>query len=157
MRLLTARVVGFQSFADSGELKFGPGINLLVGQNNAGKSAFLRGLQPDLADDRHRTPTGWLDAGLPCPYSDFVFELTGDELRMATLERNQHTIYLCLGIILEERSLTLSSFWNDPISEWQSGGEHGRVSPRPTHLTETLCTAVTVPRSVPASTRLMVP
>lgn len=92
MRLLTARVVGFQSFADSGELKFGPGINLLVGQNNAGKSAFLRGLQPDLADDRHRTPTGWLDAGLPCPYSDFVFELTGDELRMATLERNQHTI-----------------------------------------------------------------
>jgi hypothetical protein len=92
MRLLKARVMGFQSFADSGELEFGPGINLLVGQNNAGKSALLRGLQLDLADDRHRTPTGWLNAGLPWPYSDFVFELTGDELRMATLERNQPTI-----------------------------------------------------------------
>lgn len=92
MRLLKARVVGFQSFADSGELEFGPGINLLVGQNNAGKSALLRGLKLELANDRHRTPTGWLDAALPWPYSDFVFELTGDELRMATLERNTPTI-----------------------------------------------------------------
>lgn len=92
MRLLKARVVGFQSFADSGELSFGTGINLLVGQNNAGKSALLRALQVDMANDRHRTPEGWLDAALPCPFTDFVFEVSGEELKTATLERGQATI-----------------------------------------------------------------
>lgn len=92
MRLLNARVVGFQSFADSGELSFGPGINLLVGQNNAGKSALLRGLQLHMANDRHRTPEGWLDAALPSPYTDFLFEVSGEELKTATLESGRQMI-----------------------------------------------------------------
>lgn len=40
MRLLKARILGFQSFGDSGDIEFLDGINLIVGQNNAGKSAF---------------------------------------------------------------------------------------------------------------------
>lgn len=91
MRLLKARVVGFQSFADSGEISFGSGINLLVGQNNAGKSALLRALQLDMANDRHRTPENWLDAALPQPYTDFTFEISGEEIKTATLEVGQAT------------------------------------------------------------------
>ena len=37
MRLIKARVRGFQSFSDSGEVTFSEGINLIIGQNNAGK------------------------------------------------------------------------------------------------------------------------
>lgn len=92
MRLLKARIVGFQSFEDSGELTFGPGINLLVGQNNVGKSALLRALQSDMPDDRHRTPEAWLDAALPWPFTEFVFEVSGEELKSSTLERNSPII-----------------------------------------------------------------
>ncbi len=59
MRLVKARVQGFQSFSDSGDVEFLEGINLVIGQNNAGKSAFLRALLPELSDDRHRTPEKW--------------------------------------------------------------------------------------------------
>lgn len=91
MRLLRVRVVGFQSFEDSGEITLGPGINLVVGQNNAGKSSLLRALQVKMLPDRHRTPEKWLEAALPVPYTDFLFEMSGDELRLSLFEKNNDT------------------------------------------------------------------
>jgi predicted ATP-dependent endonuclease of OLD family len=67
MKLLAAQVIGFQSFSDSGKIEFTDGINLIVGQNNAGKSAFLRALQIDLPNDRHRNSDKWEDFKLPNP------------------------------------------------------------------------------------------
>lgn len=80
MRLMSARVEGFQSFDDSGEIKFNEGINLLIGQNNAGKSAFLRALLPTLPDDRHRTPARWQDYKLPRPKISLAIVASGAEL-----------------------------------------------------------------------------
>jgi AAA domain len=80
MRLVSARVEGFQSFSDSGEVAFSEGINLLIGQNNAGKSAFLRALLPTLADDRHRTSDRWQEHRLPSPKVSFVIEASGAEV-----------------------------------------------------------------------------
>lgn len=85
MQLRSARVVGFQSFADSGEIEFTDGINLIVGQNNAGKSAFLRALQPALEDDRHRTPARWEEYLVPQPEIDLKIEFVGDEIRSVLL------------------------------------------------------------------------
>lgn len=86
MRLLQARVTGFQSFEDSGDVRFESGMNLIVGPNNVGKSAFLRALQPTLSDDRHRTPAEWRDEALPMPLVNLRVEVSGSEIRDATLE-----------------------------------------------------------------------
>ncbi|MBU4433673.1 MAG: AAA family ATPase, partial [Alphaproteobacteria bacterium] len=80
MRLVSARVQGFQSFNDSGVINFTDGINLIIGQNNAGKSAFLRALLPSLPDDRHRTPDRWETFRLPSPLVDLAIEASGAEL-----------------------------------------------------------------------------
>jgi hypothetical protein len=81
MRLRTARIQGFQSFADSGEIIFRDGINLVIGQNNAGKSAMLRALLPGIPDDRHRTPERWETFRLPPPKVTLSIEANGSEIR----------------------------------------------------------------------------
>ena len=81
MRLIKARIQGFQSFSDSGEMEFSEGINLVIGQNNAGKSALLRALLPDLPDDRHRTPEKWETHKLPPPKIELTIDASGAEIR----------------------------------------------------------------------------
>jgi energy-coupling factor transporter ATP-binding protein EcfA2 len=81
MRLIKARIEGFQSFSDSGDIELLEGINLVIGQNNAGKSALLRALLPDLPDDRHRTPRKWQSHELPTPKIYLTIEISGAEVR----------------------------------------------------------------------------
>ncbi|AYG64331.1 ATP-dependent nuclease [Rhizobium jaguaris] len=92
MKLRKARIVGFQSFRDSGEIEFSDGTNLIVGQNNAGKSALLRALQPALRDDRHRSPEKWAAAALPVPLVRLDIEISGPELETALIENGQNFI-----------------------------------------------------------------
>lgn len=81
MRLLKARIQNFQSFGDTGDIEFAEGINLIIGQNNVGKSALLRALHPALPDDRHRTPERWEAYRLPSPQVHFSISLSGRELK----------------------------------------------------------------------------
>jgi hypothetical protein len=81
VRLLRARIKGFQSFGDSGDIDFDDGINIIIGQNNGGKSAFLRALLPNLTDDRHRTPDRWESFRLPAPEVTMTIEVSGSEVR----------------------------------------------------------------------------
>ena len=83
MRLKKLRVLGFQSFGDSGDIEFDRGINLIVGQNNSGKSALLRALRPRLVDDRHRRADRFRDYELPAPEVQMDLEMSGAELREA--------------------------------------------------------------------------
>jgi energy-coupling factor transporter ATP-binding protein EcfA2 len=87
-------VRGFQCFEDSGEIEFADGINLIVGQNNSGKSALLRALQPVFSDDRHRTFEKWAGHELAAPTVDLVIKLRGDELRNGILRFGQQFIPL---------------------------------------------------------------
>ena len=80
MRLTKARVQGFQSFRDSGELEFFEGINLIIGQNNSGKSALLRALLPVLTDDRHRTPEMWETFRLRPPEVSLTIDASGADI-----------------------------------------------------------------------------
>jgi predicted ATP-dependent endonuclease of OLD family len=89
MRLIKARVRSFQSFSDTGELEFTEGINLLIGQNNAGKSALLRALLPAIPDDRHRTPEKWEQFRLPVPEISLTVDVSGTEIRDWILRSNK--------------------------------------------------------------------
>lgn len=92
MRLISAQVVGFQSFSDSGKLDFRDGINLVIGQNNAGKSALLRALQPLLSDDRHRTPGRHNHFELLIPRVQLLIDINGSELREVMFKRSHSLI-----------------------------------------------------------------
>ncbi|MBB3570416.1 AAA family ATPase [Rhizobium sp. BK491] len=81
MRLVRARIKGFQSFSDSGDIEFEGGINLIIGQNNAGKSALLRALLPILADDRHRTPARFETHTLASPEINLTLDVSGPEIK----------------------------------------------------------------------------
>ncbi|MBW4680599.1 MAG: AAA family ATPase [Microcoleus vaginatus WJT46-NPBG5] len=54
----------YKSFLDSGELEFKPGINIIVGQNNSGKTALLESLSLSVINQPHTSIKT-----LPYPYS----------------------------------------------------------------------------------------
>ncbi|WP_442966735.1 AAA family ATPase [Rhizobium sp. C1] len=85
MKISTLQITGFQSFRDSGEIEFSDGINLIVGQNNSGKSSLLRALQPILKDDRNRSVYQWENHNLPLPSSTLKLEIKGIEYKKILL------------------------------------------------------------------------
>jgi predicted ATP-dependent endonuclease of OLD family len=55
MYLSKIRVKNYKSFRDSGDLEFKPGINLIVGQNNSGKTALLESLSLRFYSVEHKS------------------------------------------------------------------------------------------------------
>lgn len=92
MKLRRLRILGFQAFHDSGDIHFSDGVNLIVGQNNSGKSSLLRSMYPFIPDDRHRTAEAWNQSSLPMPKVELDIEMTGLEFRDAVLRRGRCAI-----------------------------------------------------------------
>ncbi|WRH65676.1 MAG: AAA family ATPase [Planktothrix sp. GU0601_MAG3] len=63
------RVFNYKSFKDSTLLEFKPGINIIIGQNNVGKTAFLEALELNVDNTPHKNVKAWLskkeDKSLP--------------------------------------------------------------------------------------------
>ncbi len=93
------RLVGFQSFADTGEIEFGPGINLIIGPNNVGKSALLRSLTTDLPNDPHRTPERFERHRLRIPKQELTLSFGLGEVEDAILRRERALIPVPSGHI----------------------------------------------------------
>jgi predicted ATPase len=55
MQISTFQLVNFKSYRDSGELQFSTGFNVLVGQNNAGKSTLLEALGLKFPSKPHKS------------------------------------------------------------------------------------------------------
>ncbi|MEQ9237099.1 AAA family ATPase [Coleofasciculus sp. E2-BRE-01] len=55
MYLAKFRLYNYKSFRDSGWLEFSPGINIIVGQNNSGKTALLEALTLNFENVPHRS------------------------------------------------------------------------------------------------------
>ncbi|MEQ9481782.1 AAA family ATPase [Coleofasciculus sp. F4-SAH-05] len=55
MFLVKFRLYNYKSFRDSGWLEFAPGINIIVGQNNSGKTALLEALTLNFENVPHRS------------------------------------------------------------------------------------------------------
>ncbi len=80
------RVTNFSSFKDTGWIEFAPGINLIVGQNNAGKSALLHAFDPFLDDNRHRDSITYLPHRLEQPLAEYDIEVSGPEIEDSFLK-----------------------------------------------------------------------
>ena len=87
MRLIRIRVKNFSSFKETNWIDFSPGINLIVGQNNAGKSALLRAFDPLLEDNRHRDSIEYLPYRLERPEVEFDLEVSGPEIEDSFLKK----------------------------------------------------------------------
>ncbi|MBY5734063.1 AAA family ATPase [Rhizobium leguminosarum] len=59
MRIHEMQLNGYASFASTDIIKFGSGINFVVGQNNTGKSALLRSLRPSLNYNPYRSASSF--------------------------------------------------------------------------------------------------
>lgn len=55
MYLSKFRVENYKSFRDSGEIEFKPGINIIVGQNNSGKTALLEAIESRSETQPHKS------------------------------------------------------------------------------------------------------
>jgi hypothetical protein len=80
MRLIRMRVTNFSSFKDTCWIEFFPGINLIVGQNNAGKTAFMHVFDQILEDNRHRNTAEYRQERLAAPSIEFDLDVSGHEV-----------------------------------------------------------------------------
>jgi predicted ATP-dependent endonuclease of OLD family len=112
MRLIKVRIQGFQSFSDSGEMEFSEGVNLIIGQNNAGKSAILRALLPQLSDDPHRTPEKWETFRLRQPEIALTIDASGAEIRDWAL-RSGSSQYFPVAL-LQDVTVFMREFFERP-------------------------------------------
>jgi predicted ATPase len=85
MYISRLRLSSYGSFADSGDILLGSGINFLVGENNAGKSQVLRSLASAFPDDRHRSAKEHKAQRLARSHEEIDLVYTGREFADAWL------------------------------------------------------------------------
>lgn len=95
MLLEKIQLISFQSFKDTGDIYFKPGINLLIGQNNVGKSALIRSLPLPLRDEKHRSAAKWRAFELVPSQLKLRVQYTNSELFEEGLRRG--TVHLTAG------------------------------------------------------------
>jgi hypothetical protein len=85
MRYSSFQVINYKSYIDSQEVKLSPGYNIIVGQNNSGKTALAQALSLKLTINPHRSliTVPYPNAPLRSPVSSvrISFEIGSDELR----------------------------------------------------------------------------
>src|ERR1700694_3995393 len=89
MWIKTFRVENFMSFQDSGQHELSPHMNIVVGKNNAGKTALLRAISMRLLNLPHRNssfPRGHVYN--PESSVDMQFVVSGEEIRSMLLSRD---------------------------------------------------------------------
>src|SRR5947209_3030482 len=86
------RIHSYKSFKDSGEISFKQGINIIIGQNNSGKTALLEALSLQFTNKPHKS----LDKHLYAPSSsvELTFTITPAELRNEDNKFRHHSILL---------------------------------------------------------------
>lgn len=83
MYISSFQVKNYKSFRESSTLKFTTGFNLIVGQNNAGKTALLEALTTDFSSKPYRSLKGQpRSSSTTAPWSctNLSFKISGEEL-----------------------------------------------------------------------------
>lgn len=97
MLIKNFRIRNYKSFLDSGQVEFGSGFNIILGQNNSGKTALLEALCLNFTAKPHRSLQS-----LPTPRSpqnpkssvDVSLSLSGEELKEIHVNGGYSRLYL---------------------------------------------------------------
>lgn len=81
MKVSRFKVENFSSFVDSGWIELAPGLNVVVGQNNSGKSSLLQALNTTIPDKAHRDQNAYMPGSLKTPRTLLDIETTPSEFR----------------------------------------------------------------------------
>jgi predicted ATPase len=81
------RLQHYGAFRDTGWLTFSSGVNLIVGQNNSGKSSLIKSLEGQLRHTPHVSLDAYRAEDLQVPLQEFELVVTGQEVRRAMLRR----------------------------------------------------------------------
>ena len=90
------RIVNYKCFGDSGEITFGDGINLVIGQNNSGKSSLLECL------DRQRF-SNKVHRDLSIRANDLVNPVSSIEITLVFSGSELHSILMVSGAVISMR------------------------------------------------------
>jgi hypothetical protein len=144
LRIERLSITNYKSFSLSGaDIRFTPGINLVVGKNNAGKSGLLQALslafraQPHLSIERYPTPDVQVN-----PISEVRIELafSGEELKAQLLAQSsggQFTFAWPAGVPVNQGSqpAALAAIVKEPqlraslVMRMNLNGESGSMQP----------------------------
>lgn len=80
MQISGIQLLNEASFEDTGSIEFGPGLNFIVGQNNTGKSAFLKALAGGWTPNPHRNDKVFKREQLATPQQRVQAKFRGPEL-----------------------------------------------------------------------------
>jgi AAA domain, putative AbiEii toxin, Type IV TA system/AAA ATPase domain len=87
MRISSFRIENYKSFANSGPVNLSSGMNIVTGQNNAGKTALLQALSLEFEWSEHRSLTTTTTDGITTPTRsliEFEVDISGKELAELT-------------------------------------------------------------------------
>ena len=129
MRISSFRIKNYKSYVDSGEVNFSPGFNIVVGQNNVGKTALLEALNMGFTGKPHRSlETAPTPASLLNPLTSAVVTLsvTGQELNDVLLLTNEQ-LYLPVPA---DREKGEGELLNELLSQAEINFTFGLVAPQ---------------------------
>lgn len=84
MKIDRIRISNYKSYQDTGDIELSPGMNVIVGANNAGKTAFLQAVQLQFGWAQHRSLADNPNVDFVAPKSSAIFftlSITGQEFR----------------------------------------------------------------------------
>lgn len=119
MQIKRFRVSNFAAFEDSGWIELSPGVNLIVGQNNSGKSALLQAFDYPFANKRHRTLERWRPEQLLAPEAEFDIDVSGQQFLGAILRTGGQFGWPIESLDNETELEGLNAYLNEPSVEFQ--------------------------------------
>ena len=84
MYIKKLQVFNYKSYFDSGVIEFAPGVNIIVGKNNAGKTSLLEVLTLDFEDHPHRSLKTLENKGMTLKEEskiEIIWEISTEEVR----------------------------------------------------------------------------
>jgi len=107
MKLQKLHLAAFGPFTDK-ILDFGqdPGLHIIYGSNEAGKSSALRGLKALLYGFEERTPDNFVHANDKLRINGCVKAASGLEIRFSRRKGRKNTLLTLDGEVLDEQALT---------------------------------------------------
>ena len=100
MHIKWLELSNYKSFRKKSRIEFAPGMNLIVGKNNSGKSTILEGLSMRLGHHPHKSLTAQPTFGYPVdPWcvAGIQIEFSGAELKPALLRGNGQYTFVTTG------------------------------------------------------------
>ncbi|MCL1468271.1 ATP-dependent nuclease [Argonema galeatum] len=127
MYISKIQVLNYKSFLDSGQLEFNPGMNIIVGQNNAGKTALLEALTLNFSNVPNRSMKT-----LPLPSSkleeksrvEVTLNFTKHEFINFLDELNPNSI----GITSQKKDASTKNQLVNCFQEWLKSAEFGEFT-----------------------------